>query len=268
VIEAMRVGARHAAMIVHSFSPADAWLEDYRAFARLMGVEGRKGRLERVPRHVGVELWMGWVGGSPSVPLGAEEAIDSLSLRFDAALSLASEIHRQHLRKGTTVPYVSHLLSVAALVLEDGGDEDEAIAALLHDALEDHPDRISAADIEAKFGSRVRDLVLACTDTPSDFVGGERPEWKTRKLAYLAHIRSGEVPWRVSLADKLHNARCILRDHRLVRDAIWERFTASKDETLWYYRSLAEAYRAAGADGFMIDELERVLAELEVRGGR
>ena len=185
-----------------------------------------------------------------------------LGPRFDEALLLASDLHRSQLRKGSSVPYLSHLMAVAALVLQDGGDEDEAIAALLHDALEDHPERITADEIERRFGSNVRALVIACTDTPPDFAGGDKPPWRERKAAYIEHIELGGVPWRVSLADKLHNARSILRDHHAEGDTVWDRFTASREETLWYYRRLAEAYRNAGAHGFMIDELERVIGEL------
>src|SRR5690606_6378911 len=130
-----------------------------------------------------------------------------LGERFDRAFALASELHRSHVRNGTDVPYVSHLMSVAALVLEDGGDECEAIAALLHDALEDHGDRITAEKVEAEFGVKVRTLVEACTDTPPGFTGGQKSPWRERKVGYIAHVTSGAVPTRVSLADKLHNAR-------------------------------------------------------------
>ena len=190
-----------------------------------------------------------------------------LGEHFDRAFALASELHRNHVRNGTNVPYLSHLMSVAALVLEDGGDECEAIAALLHDALEDHGDRITATELEAKFGPKVCTLVVACTDTPPDFSGGTKSPWKPRKLAYIAHVASGAVPTRVSLADKLHNARSILRDHRLEDEAVWDRFSAEKSDTLWYYRELAGAYRQAGAEGFMIEEFERVLGKLEKRAG-
>lgn len=188
-----------------------------------------------------------------------------LGERFNRAFALASDLHRTDVRKGSDVPYISHLMSVAALVLEDGGGECEAIAALLHDALEDHGDRITAAELEAEFGPRVRMLVEACTDTPAGFSGGEKSPWKERKDTYIAHMVSGAVPTRVSLADKLHNARSILRDHRLEEEAVWGRFSAEKSDTLWYYRALAEAYRQAGADGFMIEEFERVLGKLEKR---
>lgn len=188
-----------------------------------------------------------------------------LTKRFEEALVLASDLHRLHLRKSTEVPYVSHLMSVAALVLEDSGTEDEAIAALLHDALEDCGDRISGADIEKRFGTPVREIVEACTDTPLDHTGGKKPDWKPRKQQYIDHIRKSGVPNRVSLADKVHNARCILRDHRIKGEAVWNRFTPDRDETLWYYRELAAAYREAGAEGFLIDELDRTIREVEAR---
>lgn len=188
-----------------------------------------------------------------------------LGRRFDQALALAADLHRDQIRKGSHVPYLSHLLSVAALVIESGGDEDEAIAALLHDALEDCPDQISPERLEKKFGERVRRLVEACTDTPPGFGGGRKPPWRERKVGYIERLRSGEIPWRVSLADKLHNARSILRDHRGVGDDVWDRFSVSKDETLWYYSELAKAYRSAGADGYMVEELERVVGVLKWR---
>jgi len=184
--------------------------------------------------------------------------------KFKEAFELAADLHQRHVRKGTAVPYVSHLMSVAALVLEDGGDEEEAIAALLHDALEDCGDQIGGDDIEARFGPRVRSLVEACTDTPPDFEGGEKPAWKERKRRYLEGVAQGHGN-RVSLADKLHNARSILRDHRADPNGIWDRFSAEKEDTLWYYRELVRAYREAGASGYLIDELDRVVRKLAAR---
>ncbi len=184
---------------------------------------------------------------------------------FDRAFARASELHRDHKRKGSGVPYISHLMGVAALVLEDDGDEEEAIAGLLHDALEDCAEQISGEDLEEQFGPRVRELVEACTDTPLDFEGGRKPDWKARKDAYIARIASGEMSLRVSLADKVHNVRCLLRDHRLEGEAVWDRFSATKDETLWYYRALAGAYREGGGVGFLVEELERVVAEIGAR---
>ena len=184
--------------------------------------------------------------------------------KFEEAFQFAADLHWSHLRKGTSVPYASHLMSVAALVLEDGGDEEEAIAGLLHDALEDCGDQISGDDIEKRFGPRVRSLVEACTDTPPDFEGNEKPPWKERKRDYLERVAQGHGN-RVSLADKLHNARSILRDHRADPDGIWDRFSAEKEDTLWYYRELVRAYRKAGTDGYLVNELDRVVRKLAGR---
>jgi (p)ppGpp synthase/HD superfamily hydrolase len=195
----------------------------------------------------------------------------ALTDRFDLALGYASELHRKDVRKGSGVPYVAHLLSVCALVLEDEGDEDEAIAALLHDALEDHPDSTDRATIAARFGARVLELVEGCTDTPPEYSGGEKPEWRARKEGYIAHVLTADAGGvRVSLADKLHNARTILADYRRIGDALWTRFNVGRSEpleireqVLWYYWSLADAFRRAGASGYLIEELERTLAEID-----
>src|SRR5437868_15522197 len=113
-----------------------------------------------------------------------------LSERFNEALMLAASLHRDDVRKGTSIPYIAHLLGVCELVLSDGGDEDEAIAALLHDALEDHGDKMSSSDLEQQFGPRVRRIVEGCTDTPAEYRGGPKPEWRPRKEAYIAHLAS------------------------------------------------------------------------------
>jgi (p)ppGpp synthase/HD superfamily hydrolase len=191
--------------------------------------------------------------------------------RFDLALTYASQLHRGDVRKGSGVPYVAHLLSVCALVLEDGGTEEEAIAGLLHDALEDHPEQADRTLIALDFGPRVLELVEGCTDTPPDFRGGRKPPWKARKEAYIEHVRGADAGGvRVSLADKLHNARAILADYRRIGDALWARFNVGSPEpaeirrqVLWYYRSLANAFREAGASGYLIEELERTLGDIE-----
>jgi (p)ppGpp synthase/HD superfamily hydrolase len=186
-----------------------------------------------------------------------------ISARLDDAFALARRLHDGDLRKGTAIPYLAHLLGVCALVLVDGGDEDEAIAALLHDALEDHPEALSRPEIAERFGPRVLAIVEGCTDTPPDYAGGRKPPWRDRKVTYLAHVRAAPAAsLRVSLADKLDNARAILADYRVVGEAVWERFSAGGDEQLWYYRSLVEAYRAAGVAGPLLDELVRVVDEL------
>lgn len=186
-----------------------------------------------------------------------------MSPRFEEALSFATRLHADDLRKGSDIPYLAHLLGTCALVLVDGGDEDEAIAALLHDALEDHPETVSREDILARFGSRVLDIVVVCTDTPPDYAGGRKPPWRDRKEAYLARIRASAPPaLRVSLADKVDNARAILADYRAIGSGVWERFSAGEAEQLWYYESLVVAYRDAGVRSDLLAELSRVVAEL------
>jgi (p)ppGpp synthase/HD superfamily hydrolase len=193
------------------------------------------------------------------------------SSSFEDALLYAIRLHANDVRKGTAIPYIAHLLSVCALVLEDGGDEEEAIAALLHDSLEDHPEAVSREEIGKRFGPRVLYLVEGATDTPPEYAGGKKPPWKSRKQAYIEHARSaGPDLLRLSLADKLHNARAILVDYRNIGDALWSRFHVGKSkpreirsEVLWYYRSLIAAFRDAGATGYLIEELERTIADLE-----
>jgi (p)ppGpp synthase/HD superfamily hydrolase len=152
------------------------------------------------------------------------------------------------------------LLSVAGLVLEDGGDEDEAIAALLHDAVEDQGGAETLATIEQQFGQRVADIVLACSDTTVT----PKPPWRERKQAYLDHLTiATPSARRVSLADKLHNARAILSDYRALGEDLWGRFNAPRDDTLWYYRELVNTFRKARIDSPMLDELNRVVSEIE-----
>jgi (p)ppGpp synthase/HD superfamily hydrolase len=185
-----------------------------------------------------------------------------LSARFDVALAFASRLHAGQLRKGTLIPYVSHLLSVAGLVLEYGGNEDEAIAALLHDAIEDQGGAATREIIRRLFGDAVTEIVNGCTDTEVS----PKPPWRERKEAYVAHIREAAPSvLLVSAADKLHNARSILADLRAVGDEVWSRFKGGREGTLWYYRALVQAYRAgsAGGAGPLIDELDRVVSEIE-----
>jgi (p)ppGpp synthase/HD superfamily hydrolase len=182
-----------------------------------------------------------------------------LTPRFADAFTYAATLHARQTRKGTDIPYLSHLMSVSALVLEDGGDEDEAIAGLLHDAVEDQGGEPTLAEIRRLFGDKVARIVHGCTDS----VVLPKPPWRERKERYITHIRHAEPDVRrVSSADKLHNARSILADYRSLRDDLWDRFTASKTETLWYYRSLVESFRHAGG-GRLVDELDLVVSELE-----
>jgi (p)ppGpp synthase/HD superfamily hydrolase len=184
-----------------------------------------------------------------------------LGPRFHAAFDYAATLHHSQLRKGTDVPYLAHLMGVCALVLEDGGDEDQAIAALLHDAVEDQGGQPVLDEIRARFGDRVAEIVLGCTDAlPAP--GEPKAPWRPRKEAYLAHLRAaGPEVRRVSLADKLHNARAILQDFRTHGDALWTRFTADFDGQRWYYRQLAEIHGATPSP--LAAELARTIAELE-----
>ena len=179
--------------------------------------------------------------------------------RFDGALAWASALHRTQKRKGTEIPYVAHLLSVVSLALEAGADEDEAIAAVLHDAVEDQGGAPTLAAIRERFGDRVAMIVDGCTDTDVT----PKPPWRARKEAYLAHLAEAPASVRlVSLCDKLHNARSILSDLRAQGGQVWDRFTGGRDGSLWYYRELAQAYRRAGMSGPQLEELERTVDEM------
>lgn len=183
-----------------------------------------------------------------------------LSPRFEQALTYAAVVHAGHERKGTGVPYIAHLLGVASLTLEHGGDEDQAIGALLHDAGEDAGGTGRIADIESRFGGAVAEIVRGCSDTEET----PKPPWQPRKEAYIRHI--AEAPHAVCLVsacDKLYNARAILRDYRLVGDDLWLRFKGGKKGTLWYYRALADALEPR-IPGDLHEELERVVGEIEL----
>jgi (p)ppGpp synthase/HD superfamily hydrolase len=192
---------------------------------------------------------------------GVVEAPDATrSGRLVGALVYALQAHEGQVRKGTDIPYSSHLLGVCSLVMEDGGGETEAIAALLHDAAEDHGGRERLEDIRRRFGARVADIVEACTDTFED----TKPPWGERKEAFIERLgaETDEGVLRVELADKLHNARAILRDYRQIGDELWARFTADPDGILWYYRSLLDAFRTVSHSP-MVEELGEVVTELE-----
>lgn len=166
-----------------------------------------------------------------------------LGERFDQALQMASQLHRTQVRKESGVPYVAHLLAVAALAIEHGADEDQAIAALLHDAVEDQGGLPTAARLRATFGDRVHDLVMALTDATVV----PKPPWRARKEAYLAHLRHAHPDaLLISAADKVHNARSIVEDHAAVGPALWGRFSGGRDGTLWYYRELAAVFQSRG----------------------
>jgi GTP pyrophosphokinase len=182
-----------------------------------------------------------------------------LSERFTDALTFATQLHANQTRKGGGVPYISHLLGVASIALEYGANEDEAIAALLHDAIEDQGGAATREEIRHRFGDVVTEIVDGCTDSDQT----PKPPWLQRKEAYIAHIPTASASVRlVSAADKLHNVWSILKDYRLLGDAVWERFQGGKQGTLWYYRSLVKAFYTAGSTP-LVEEFERVVDELE-----
>jgi (p)ppGpp synthase/HD superfamily hydrolase len=184
-----------------------------------------------------------------------------LTNRFVEALGYAAELHLLQRRKGKGQPYVGHLLGVAAIVIQHGGGEDEVIAALLHDAVEDQGGLPRLDEIREKFGERVARIVDGCTDSYE--VSGEKREWGERKRAYVEKVAHELEDVRlVSAADKLANAREILSDYRVEGDAVFQRFSGRKTGTLWYYRTLVNVFRKAGSNS-LIDELDRVVTELE-----
>jgi len=167
------------------------------------------------------------------------ELKNPLSTRFDRAFQLAHDLHRRQPRKQSEVPYIAHLLAVAAIVLESGGDEDIAIAALLHDAVEDQGGQPTLDRIRREFGERVARIVYECSDAD----GEPKPPWRFRKEQYLQSLphKSTEALL-VSFGDKIHNCRSIVRDLRRDGETVWNRFEGRRDGTLWYYRELLEKF--------------------------
>lgn len=181
-----------------------------------------------------------------------------LSVKFEQALQYATLIHAGQYRKQTSIPYISHLLAVAGIALEYGATEEEAIGALLHDAGEDAGGEGRIEDIRLRFGPAVAAIVAGCTDTTAT----PKPPWRKRKEDYIAHIPRAPASVRlVSAADKLHNARSILRDFRREGEKLWARFNGGR-ESLWYYRALVTAFQQAGSNE-LVEELDRVVSEIE-----
>lgn len=192
-----------------------------------------------------------------------------LTGRFQRAFLLASEIHARQLRKGGQIPYVAHLMSVSALVLEHGGGEDAAISGLLHDAVEDSEDGAATEErIRVQFGDHVADTVLGCSDAVG-VPGQPKPPWKERKEAYIAHLAGDADPdvLLVSACDKLHNARSIVADLRLLGPAMWKRFSVSDPgRQLWYYESLARCYPGR-VPSQLSDEVARTVEQMRELSG-
>ena len=190
-----------------------------------------------------------------------------LTERFTFALHYATHVHATQKRKATEVPYISHLLGVASLVLEHGGNEDEAIGALLHDAMEDQ--NVTEDELVRLFGATVAAIVVGCTDGVPDSETGEKPPWRQRKEKYVAHLSDVKPNvLLVSAADKLYNARAILADYRTHNESLWNRFSGGR-ESLWYYRALADQFlqlteeNAAPGLRALAAELDRTVQDLE-----
>jgi (p)ppGpp synthase/HD superfamily hydrolase len=182
------------------------------------------------------------------------------SPRFEQGLAYAARLHASQQKKGKEIPYIAHLLGVASIAMEYGADEDAAIGALLHDAVEDQGGLPRLEEIERLFGGQVAAIVLACSDTWEV----PKPPWRARKEQYLVHL--GTMPeyiQLVSCADKLYNARCVLEDYRQVGDEVWKRFKGGKDGTLWYFRALVGVFTAGARNPALVAEFDRVVSALE-----
>lgn len=195
------------------------------------------------------------------------DAPPPLTDRFARAFTLAWEVHGRQLRKRTGIPYMAHVMSVCALALEHGADEDVAIAALLHDTVEDSVDGAAThRRIDSEFGVRVARIVMACSDAVA-VPGAPKPPWRERKEQYLGHLDTDADAdvLLVSACDKLHNASSILADLRVDGDAVWQRFTVTDPhQQLWYYTSVVEILRRR-LPGALTDELVDVVKEMEAR---
>jgi (p)ppGpp synthase/HD superfamily hydrolase len=181
--------------------------------------------------------------------------------RFIDALGVAARLHRDQLRKGTEIPYETHLLGTCSIAFEFGAGEDEAIAALLHDVIEDvEPPEFARAAV-ARFGPEVVRLVEGCTDS----VAGSKEPWRARKENYLAHLHEADASiLLVSASDKLHNARAIVTDLHRYGPEVWERFNAEREDKVWYYRALVDAFRANPAhQPDLVNELDLTVTEME-----
>lgn len=186
-----------------------------------------------------------------------------LTPRLYEAVQLTVDLFGKDARKSSVVPALSHLFSVCALVQMDGGDEDEAIAALLHDTLEDKPQFITREQILKRFGARVLEIIEVSTDTPQDYQGGPKPPWRERKQGYLDHARKTDPALlRVTIADKVDNLRAILADHQRIGGELWKRFNAGQADQVWYYQEAVKAYKQAGVQSPLFNELKRLVAEL------
>lgn len=192
-----------------------------------------------------------------------------LGKKFDEAIALAADLHRDQIRKDAPIPYISHLMAVAGIVLESNAYhpmenlEDVAIGALLHDVIEDQGHKIDLEQIRSRFGDTVHRIVLECSDAVVTEEGQEKPPWKERKTKYLSNIASKSTETLlVSCADKLHNARCIMFDYDRVGDRTWDRFNAGKEGTIWYYKSLAEEFEKTWPENPLLPDFQALVQRM------
>jgi (p)ppGpp synthase/HD superfamily hydrolase len=197
-----------------------------------------------------------------------QTSTSKLTGQFSKALVYAERKHHNQVRKGGDIPYIGHLLTVAGLVINDGGSEAQAIAALLHDTVEDQGGPATLEEIGRNFGDEVARIVDECSDTDQE----PKPPWLDRKQNYVNHLAEvGADTLLVSVADKLDNARSMLRDYHTHGPSLWQRFNRKNPhDHLWYYGELLKAYRARDVNSWMVDELGRVVDELkrQVEGGQ
>ena len=199
----------------------------------------------------------------PKRTAGKKKSAVKLGPRFRRGFLFAADKHSGQTRKASTIPYIAHLMGVTSLVLEFGGDEDMAIAALLHDVVEDCGGLPILKEVQRRFGPRVAKIVDGCTDSFTH----PKPPWRERKETYLRHLKKADAETRlVSAADKLNNVRSILSDYREFGESIWARFNGGRDGTLWYYRSLLEEFLRRTPNR-LITELELAVRELEASVG-
>ncbi len=211
--------------------------------------------------HMPLVVEMALPSGSGAVVDSRPAGLPRYSQRFVEALAVAARLHATQVRTSTEIPYVAHLLGTCAIALEHGATEDEAIAALLHDAIEDVVRAESARAAIRRFGEEVTRIVEACTDADTH----PKPPWRARKEAYLVRLAAMDRSvLLVSASDKLHNARAIVGDLRRYGPAVWGRFTGGRDGSLWYYRALVNAHRANPAHAVdLVDEFDRAVTEME-----
>jgi GTP pyrophosphokinase len=223
------------------------------------------GRKERIPQDDKASR-------SRTTPKVSERRNRALKLgpRFLRAFLFAAEKHKAQTRKASTIPYIAHLMGVASLVLEAGGDEDLAIAALLHDVVEDCGGIPMLKEVRRRFGKRIAHVVDGCTDAYTD----PKPPWRERKEAYIRHLKTADADTRlVSAADKLNNVRSILSDYRAIGESVWSRFTGGREGTLWYYRTLRDVFfeqprnRITRDFELAVSELDSLAAGKAISGG-